>query len=77
MVSLNEDYSQFFFIFNQVNTMTKNDQILREYVQEKIQEHLETFDANNPKDFIDTFILMTKEEKSDSFSGVNFIVIFA
>lgn len=54
--------------------MIKNDQTIREYVQEKIQQHRQTFDVNNPKDFIDMYILMTKEEKSDSFSGKNFII---
>lgn len=51
--------------------MIKNDEILRAYVREKIQEHRETFDADNLRDFIDMYILMTQEEKSESYSEMN------
>lgn len=54
-----------------VQTMIKNDEILRAYVREKIQEHRETFDADNLRDFIDMYILMTQEEKSESYSEMN------
>lgn len=51
--------------------MIRNDQILRDYVQEKIQEHRESFDPDNVRDFIDMYILLTQEEKSESFSEAN------
>lgn len=51
--------------------MIKNDKVLRAHAEKKIEEHRETFDANNIRDFIDMYILFTKEEKTHSFTDAN------
>lgn len=48
-----------------------NDQILQDHFRKKIHEHRETFDGNNPRDFIDMYLLKTQTEKSESYSEAN------
>ncbi|XP_069799506.1 cytochrome P450 2H2-like [Dendropsophus ebraccatus] len=38
---------------------------LKEFVKEMIRSHKDTFDANNPRDLIDCFLLKIKEEKDN------------
>ncbi|EHB18668.1 Cytochrome P450 2C25 [Heterocephalus glaber] len=48
------------------NTVIKNVDYVKNYVVEKIKEHQESLDVNNPRDFIDCFLIkMEKENNSE------------
>ncbi|XP_076691004.1 cytochrome P450 2C18-like isoform X3 [Callospermophilus lateralis] len=45
--------------------LLKNIADVKQYVLEKIQEHQESLDMNNPRDFIDCFLIKMNEEKGN------------
>ncbi|CAK7301393.1 Cytochrome P450 2C41 [Vulpes lagopus] len=45
------------------NTVFKNTAFINSYILEKIKEHQESFDVNNPRDFIDYFLMKMEQEK--------------
>ncbi|KAM6183783.1 cytochrome P450 2C9-like isoform 1-T1 [Erethizon dorsatum] len=49
-------------------TVIKNVDYLRSYFQEKIKEHQESLDVNNPRDFIDYFLIKMEKENNSKMS---------
>ncbi|KAM5236828.1 cytochrome P450 2C55-like isoform 2-T2 [Ctenodactylus gundi] len=47
----------------------KNFTHIKSYVLEKVKEHQETLDVNNPRDFIDCFLIKMKQGKHSQHSG--------
>ncbi|XP_062959278.1 cytochrome P450 2C9-like isoform X1 [Cynocephalus volans] len=45
------------------NKLFKNIASLKSYITEKIKEHQESLDINNPRDFIDCFLIKMEQEK--------------
>ncbi|XP_004412611.1 PREDICTED: cytochrome P450 2C41 isoform X1 [Odobenus rosmarus divergens] len=45
------------------NTIYKNSVFVKNYILEKIKEHQESLDINNPRDFIDYFLMKMGQEK--------------
>lgn len=50
------------------NTVIKNFTEITNYILEKIKEHQQTLDADNPRDFIDCFIIKMKQVKCYLFA---------
>ncbi|XP_004580108.2 cytochrome P450 2C1-like isoform X1 [Ochotona princeps] len=50
------------------NTVVKNFAEITDYILEKIKEHQQTLDADNPRDFIDCFIIKMKQEENNEQS---------
>ncbi|XP_042545045.1 cytochrome P450 2C9-like isoform X1 [Dipodomys spectabilis] len=46
------------------DTLLKNFAYLKNYFMDKVREHEETLDVNNPQDFIDCFLIKMKQESS-------------
>ena len=40
-----------------------------EFAKQQIEEHKRTLDAENPRDFIDAFLLEMKKNKHEAFNG--------
>ncbi|XP_054974987.1 cytochrome P450 2C19-like isoform X1 [Sorex araneus] len=47
------------------NKVIKNTEFFKNYVLEKTKEHQASLDTNNPRDFIDCFLIKMQEEKHD------------
>ncbi|XP_066283303.1 cytochrome P450 2D26-like [Branchiostoma lanceolatum] len=55
--------------FKEVSEGFKNTQLkLREHIREEIAKHMETFDPNDIKDFLDAFLLEAKKREGDENS---------
>ncbi|XP_008047104.1 LOW QUALITY PROTEIN: cytochrome P450 2C3-like [Carlito syrichta] len=50
------------------NKLLKNINAQRQFILEKIKEHQETLDINNPRDFIDYFLIRMEKEKHNQQS---------
>ncbi|XP_069877343.1 cytochrome P450 2C55-like [Dipodomys merriami] len=73
---LNSPWMQFYSTFPGIvkylpgshNTVLKNFEDIKNYTLEKIKEHQETLDINNPRDFIDCFLIKMEQEKHNQQS---------
>ncbi|XP_048074794.1 cytochrome P450 2C41-like [Ursus arctos] len=54
------------------HTILRNSDCIKKYVLEKIKEHQESLDVNNPRDFIDYFLMKMGQEKYNKQLEFNF-----
>ncbi|XP_069890692.1 cytochrome P450 2C19-like [Dipodomys merriami] len=54
------------------DNLLKNFAYLKNYFMDKVREHEETLDVNNPQDFIDCFLIKMKQEKDNHQSEFNY-----
>uniref|UniRef100_A0A8B7UK51 unspecific monooxygenase n=1 Tax=Castor canadensis TaxID=51338 RepID=A0A8B7UK51_CASCN len=54
------------------NTVVKNAIYIKSYIFEKVKEHQESLDVDNPRDFIDYFLIKIDEEKHNPQSKYNY-----
>nr|XP_007961826.2 cytochrome P450 2C20 [Chlorocebus sabaeus] len=50
------------------NKLLKNVALTKSYIREKVKEHQATLDINNPRDFIDCFLIKMEKEKDNQQS---------
>uniref|UniRef100_A0A2K5K1Q1 Cytochrome P450 family 2 subfamily C member 8 n=1 Tax=Colobus angolensis palliatus TaxID=336983 RepID=A0A2K5K1Q1_COLAP len=50
------------------NKLPKNVALTKSYISEKVKEHQATLDVNNPRDFIDCFLIKMEQEKDNQES---------
>uniref|UniRef100_A0A7N9CHU9 Cytochrome P450 family 2 subfamily C member 8 n=1 Tax=Macaca fascicularis TaxID=9541 RepID=A0A7N9CHU9_MACFA len=50
------------------NKLLKNVALTKSYIREKVKEHQATLDVNNPRDFIDCFLIKMEQEKDNQQS---------
>ncbi|XP_011894134.1 PREDICTED: cytochrome P450 2C20 isoform X4 [Cercocebus atys] len=50
------------------NKLLKNVALTKSYIREKVKEHQATLDVNNPRDFIDCFLIKMEREKDNQES---------
>uniref|UniRef100_A0A0D9R1I3 unspecific monooxygenase n=1 Tax=Chlorocebus sabaeus TaxID=60711 RepID=A0A0D9R1I3_CHLSB len=53
------------------NKLLKNIAFVKSYILEKVKEHQESMDMNNPRDFIDCFLIKMEKEKHNQQSEFN------
>nr|XP_037865216.1 cytochrome P450 2C9 [Chlorocebus sabaeus] len=53
------------------NKLLKNVAFVKSYILEKVKEHQESMDINNPRDFIDCFLIKMEKEKHNQQSEFN------
>ncbi|KAM4019963.1 cytochrome P450 2F2-like isoform 1-T2 [Anomaloglossus baeobatrachus] len=59
------------------HTMMGNFGVMADFIKEKMENNMKTLDSNNPRDFIDCFLIkMEKEEKNEeTFFNINTLVM--